>query len=92
MPKEKSEGIYIIPLKRIYWSGRSGRGRKAIKYIRRFLIRHLNAERIIIDRTVNEYIHSRSIKNPPRRIAVKFLKIDEGIYKVSLAIPVHKVQ
>ncbi len=87
MPKEKSEGIYVISLKRVYWSGRAMRGRKAIKFIRRFLMRHLGAERVILDRTINEYIHSRSIKSPPRRIAVKFMKIDEGVYKATLAIP-----
>lgn len=87
MVKEKQEGIYVIPLSRVYWGGsRRTRGWRAINLIRSFVKRHFNAERVIIDNTVNEYIGGRKMEKPPRRIAVKVIKIEEGIYKALLAV------
>ncbi|MDT7888478.1 MAG: 50S ribosomal protein L31e [Desulfurococcales archaeon] len=89
MPKEKDEALYVIPLQRVYWGGsRRNRGRRAIRLIQEFVKRHFGAERVIIDNMVNEYILSYKIEKPPRRIAVKVIKIDEKIYKVLLAVPV----
>lgn len=91
MVKEKDEAVYVIPLSRIYWGGsRRTRGRRALKLIRGFVKRHFNAERVIIDNMVSEYIFSHKIEKPPRRIAVKVVKIDEGIYKVLLAVAVKR--
>jgi len=86
--KEKDEALYVIPLQRVYWGGsRRTRGKRAVRLIREFVKRHFKAERVIVDNMVNEYIFSRKIEKPPRRIAVKVIKIDEGIYKVVLAVP-----
>ncbi len=87
--KSKSEGLYVIPLKRIYWGGsRRTRGRRAIKYIRDFIARHFNAEKVIIDSSINEYIHSFKLEKPPRRIVVRVKRLEENIYKASLALEV----
>jgi large subunit ribosomal protein L31e len=89
MVKEKDEALYVIPLQRVYWGGsRRTRGKRAIRLIKEFVERHFKAERVIIDNMVSEYIFSYKIEKPPRRIAVKVIKIDEGIYKVLLAVPV----
>lgn len=89
MVREKDEALYIIPLQRVYWGGRRRtRGKRAVRLIRDFVKRHFNADRVIIDNMVNEYIFSRKIEKPPRRIAVKVIRIDEGIYKVLLAVPI----
>ncbi|MGC9009077.1 MAG: 50S ribosomal protein L31e [Sulfolobales archaeon] len=86
MVKEKSEGLYIISLSRVYWGGsRRSRGKRAIKLIRDFITRHFGAKRVILDESINEYIFYRKIEKPPRRIIVKVFKIDEGIYKATLA-------
>ncbi len=91
MVKEKDEAIYVIPLSRVYWGGsRRTRGKRAIRLIREFVRRHFNAERVILDNMVNEYIFSYKIEKPPRRIAVKVIEIDEKIYKVLLAVPVKR--
>ncbi|RLG74862.1 MAG: 50S ribosomal protein L31e [Thermoprotei archaeon] len=88
---EKGEGIYIIPLRRVYWAGsRRDRGRRAIKFIRRFLERHLHARKVLLDPLINMYIHRFRIEKPPRYIAVRFMRIDEGVYKAMLAIPIRK--
>ncbi len=85
-----SEGIYVINLSRIYWSGRRRRAARAIKRIREFLKRHTKAERVIIDNSVNEYIFSRAYDKPPRRVAVRILRLDsEGkVIKATLALEV----
>ncbi len=89
MVKEKDEALYVIPLQRIYWGGsRRTRGKRAIRLIKEFVERHFKAKRVIIDNMVNEYIFSYKIEKPPRRVAVKVIKIDEGIYKVLLAVPI----
>lgn len=86
MLKEKSEAVYVIPLKRVYWGGsRRSRGRRAVRIIREFIKRHFKATRVILDESINEYIYSRKIEKPPRRVMVKVFKIDEGIYKAVLA-------
>ena len=93
MSKSKDEGIYVIPLTRVYWGGsRRSRGRRAIKLIKDFIARHFNAQRVVLDETINEYILSRKIEKPPRRVAVKVFKIDEGVYKATLAIPVKSLK
>jgi len=89
MVKEKDEALYVIPLQRVYWGGsRRTRGKRAIRLIKEFVERHFKAKRVIIDNMVSEYIFSYKIEKPPRRIAVKVIKIDEDIYKVLLAVPV----
>ena len=82
------EGIYVINLKRIYWAGRSRRGVRALKFIRKYIARHTKAERVILDNSINEYIHKYSMEKPPRRIMVKVTKIDDKTVKASLAVPI----
>ncbi len=84
-----SEKIYIINLSRLYWTCRRRRAPRAIKRIREFIKRHVKAEHIIIDETINEYIFSRAYDKPPRRIAVRVIPLDsEGkVVKATLAIP-----
>ena len=88
MPREKSTGIYIVPLERVYWGGsRRNRGQRAIKLIRRFLERHLGGK-VILDPLISVYIYKRKIEKPPRYVAIYFTRIDEGVYKASIALPV----
>ncbi|MEM0026633.1 MAG: 50S ribosomal protein L31e [Ignisphaera sp.] len=90
MPKDKSEGIILVPLRHVYRAGsRRDRGKRAIGYIRKFLERHLGG-RVILDPTVSMYIYSRKIEKPPRKILVRFLKIDSGIFKAMLAVEVKR--
>ncbi len=87
MPKDKKEAIYTIPLYRVYWGRRSNRAARAIRLVRRFIARHFGVEEkdVIIHNNVNEYIWSRSIEKPPRRITVRAMKDQEsGKVKVVL--------
>lgn len=90
MPKEKSEGIVVIPLRRIYKAGtRVDRGKRAVRFIRRFLERSLGGK-VLLDPLISVYIYKRKIEKPPRRIAVRFIRIGEGVFKALLAIPVKR--
>ncbi|MCS7110730.1 MAG: 50S ribosomal protein L31e [Ignisphaera sp.] len=86
MPQDKADGIYIVPLRPVYRAGsRTDRGRRALRYIRRFLERHLGGK-VLIDPSINMYMYSRKIERPIRKIAVRFTKLDDGVYKVTLAL------
>ena len=83
--KDKKSMEYVIPLKRIYWGRRSNRAARAIKYIRRFVMRHFGTPNVVIDQSVNEEVWKRGIEKPPRRIVVVVEKIDEDTARVTLA-------
>lgn len=86
MPQDKADGIYIVPLRYVYRAGsRTDRGRRAVEYVRRFLERHLGGK-VLLDPSISMYIYSRKIEKPPHRIAVRFTKLDNGIYKAMLAL------
>uniref|UniRef100_A0A7C2VAL6 Large ribosomal subunit protein eL31 n=1 Tax=Ignisphaera aggregans TaxID=334771 RepID=A0A7C2VAL6_9CREN len=90
MPREKNEGVYIISMRNVYRSrGRRNRGQKAIRYVRAYLERHLGGK-VLLDPAISIYIFKRKIEKPPRLIAVRFIKIDRGVYKACLALPVKR--
>jgi large subunit ribosomal protein L31e len=90
MPQEKSEGLYIIHLRHVYRAGsRRDRGKRAIRYIRKLLARHLGGK-VLLDPLISHYIFRRKIEKPPRRIAIKVTKIDSGVFKASLAVEVRR--
>jgi len=62
------------------------RAKKAVKYVRNFLSRHMKAEpeNIKIDASVNEKIWERGGKKVPARIRVRAVKFDDGIVEVEL--------
>lgn len=81
---EAIERIYVIPLRDAYRAPRKKRAKVAIRIIREFVKRHLKVEEVKIGNDVNEYVWSRSIEKPPRRVKVKVVK-EEDVAEVSLA-------
>ncbi len=69
-PKFKLERDYVVPLQRVYWLGRNKRAKRAVRVLREFVLKHTKVERVVLDNEVNEAIWARSIKRPPRRLAV----------------------
>ncbi len=62
------------------------RAKKAVKYVRNFLSRHMKVEpeNVKIDKSVNEKIWERGSQKPPARIRVRAVKFDDGIVEVEL--------
>ncbi|HIE36751.1 TPA: 50S ribosomal protein L31e [Candidatus Geothermarchaeota archaeon] len=78
----RDERIYTIPLWRSWVSGRGyRRANKAVRYLIKFVSRHMRSMDIKVSPKVNEIIWSRGIRNPPRRIKVKVvLGSDQVVY------------
>lgn len=76
--KTGEKRVYVIPLYRVYWGRRKNRAKRAVRLLREFVKRHVKkAERVIIDNEVNEYIWSRGIEKPPRRVKVEVEYVEE---------------
>lgn len=75
------ERIYTIPLSRAWSSHR--RSPYAMRLIKSFIRRHMKVEDIIISGEVNEYLWSKGIKSPPRRIRIKAIR-DNDIVTIYL--------
>lgn len=70
--KGVEKAIHVIPLKRVYFGKRYNRADRAIRLLKKYLMRHYkDAEKILIDPNVNNYIWSRGRYKPPRRIVVE---------------------
>ena len=87
MAEKELERIYVIPLQKIKrYTSASRLAPRAIKEIKRFLVRHMKVEEedIWIDNSVNENIWSRSKYKIPNRVRVRAIKFDDGVVEVSL--------
>ncbi len=86
--------VYTVPLKKAWRKKKNRRAEAAVKFLRRFVARHMKVEeeKVKIDAKVNEKIWERSMNNPPRRIRVKVDKMDDGTVIVSLLEEVKKTE
>lgn len=82
---QKKDMVYTISLGRLYWGRRSNRSNRAIRYIRRFVVRHFHVNDVLIDPLVNQFIWSRSREKPPRRITIRVIRIRDNVARVVLA-------
>lgn len=79
------EREYTIPLRKVYFLQRTKRAPRAIRLIRKFIQRHLKVKEVKIDEKLNNYIWSRGIEKPPRRVRVRVVKTEDNIARVTLA-------
>lgn len=86
--EEDSEKIFNVPLKGLKLSRRTKRSSQAIKFIRRYIARHMKADEkdIWIDPRINELIWKRGIQKPPKSIRVKISMLEEE-EKIGVEIP-----
>jgi len=73
------ERFYTIPLGKVKIAKRYKRAKRAINLVREFLIRHFKAEGLKIEPELNEYIWSRGIEKPPRKVKVRATKDKFGV-------------
>lgn len=64
--------VYVVNLSRVYYGRRTNRAKRAVDLLRRFVARHAKVplDSVVILNDVNNYIWSRGIKRPPRRVRV----------------------
>ncbi len=82
------ERVYTLRLKhKMKKYPRWLRSKKAVKYVRKFLARHMKTdeEKVKIDKSINEKIWERGAQKPPARIRVRAVKFDDGVVEAELA-------
>jgi len=79
------ERVYTVPL----WPIRAGRGYRrtprAVKALRRHVMKHMKTDRVALTKEVNELLWKRGIRMPPRRIRIRAARNEEGEVRVYLA-------
>jgi len=78
------EKLYTIPLKDVLKVPTPKRTNRAVKEIRKFLIKHTKVKNVKLDKSINESLWIKGSKNPPRSIKVK-VSLEEDTLKVTLA-------
>jgi len=86
------EKIYTIPLKDAYEHPRKKRGKRAVKLVQEFALRHMKAEDVRISEGVNSLILRDSIEKPPRRIKVRMVKGEDKLVRVWLVGEEEKIK
>lgn len=86
-PKEEiiDERLYIVPLAKARKGPRNKRAKKAIRYLKDYIMRHFKPESLVITQEVNERIWSRGIQKPPRKLKVRATKNIDGLVVVYLS-------
>jgi large subunit ribosomal protein L31e len=81
------ERLYTIPLGKAYEAIRKKRAKRAVTMVKNFIARHMKVEDeeyLTIDSALNEYLWTRGIEKPPRRVRVRATKDRDGFVKVFL--------
>jgi len=81
---KKEERVYVIPLRKRWLKVvKYQRGKKAVKAVREFIIKHMKSNNIKIGKYLNEKLWERGIRKPPHKVKVKTWKEDD-VVKVEL--------
>ncbi|WP_290900332.1 50S ribosomal protein L31e [Ferroglobus sp.] len=81
------ERVYSIRLKhKMKRYPRWLRAKKAIRYVRRFLSKHMKTDedKIRLDTKINEKIWERGAQKPPTKIRIRAVKFDDGVVEAEL--------
>lgn len=81
---QELERIYTIPLRVPRSSPRNHRADRAIRYVKSYLARHMKAQDVWIDASVNEKLWDHGMYEVPPRIRVRARRFDDGVVEVSL--------
>jgi large subunit ribosomal protein L31e len=79
------ERVYVIPLRDVKNVKRTKRSPRAIRYVKEFIKKHMKADDIKLDSSVNEKIWERGIQKIPPKIKVKAVEEEDGTVSVTLA-------
>ena len=87
MPEVEVERIYSLRLRqKMKKYPRWLRAKKAVKFIRKFLSRHMKTDikNVKIDSSINEKIWERGGQKVPTKIRIRAVKFDDGIVEAEL--------
>lgn len=80
------ERIYSISFQKIKEkSPETKRAKKALVHLRAFLKKHMKAEEVVIDSSLNEKVWARGISKVPAKLKVKAVKQKDGKVIATLA-------
>ena len=79
------ERVYTIPLRNVKKIKRTIRAPRAIREVQNFLTKHMKAEEVVLDGSINHAIWERGIQKIPSKITVKAVKDDDGVVEATLA-------
>jgi large subunit ribosomal protein L31e len=85
---EDSEMLFTVPLKDLKLSRTRKRAPHAIKFIKKYVARHMKIDEkdIWVDPRINELIWKRGIEKPPRFVRVKLSMLEEE-EKIGVELP-----
>jgi len=78
------ERIYTIPLRKAKELTRGKRANNAVRDVKRYLVRHMKADNVWLDHSVNEHLWSKGKYNIPSRIRVRATRFSDGVVEVTL--------
>ena len=76
------ERVYTIPLRNVKNVKRTIRAPRAIREVKNFLTKHMKAEEVKLDESINHVIWARGIQKIPSKITVKAVKDDDGVKRL----------
>ena len=77
--RRNSLKLYVKNVKRTI------RAPRAIREVKNFLTKHMKAEEVKLDESINHVIWARGIQKIPSKITVKAVKDDDGVVEATLA-------
>ncbi|MEM0362368.1 MAG: 50S ribosomal protein L31e [Sulfolobaceae archaeon] len=80
--KEKNNFEMVINLRKIKNSKRNGRAKRAVKFIKKVVARHFNAEKVVLDPLIIRTISTNGNDKIKSKIRIAVTKIGEKIYLV----------
>jgi large subunit ribosomal protein L31e len=86
------ERIYTIPLAEAFECPRNRRGKRAVRLVQSFALRHMKADAVRISEGLNSLILRDGIQKPPRRVKVRMVKGEDNVVRVWLIGEEEKVK
>ena len=84
-----NESELIVPLRNAWNITRFKREPRAIQIIKDYVVQNLKVtedETVYIDNSVNEYIWSRGIENPPRKVRLQVIRHDDPEFPIEVKL------
>ncbi|OYT27364.1 MAG: 50S ribosomal protein L31e [Candidatus Altiarchaeales archaeon ex4484_96] len=74
------ERLYTIPLRDAFNAPKTKRTKKAVKVVKDYLKKHTKVDDVKLDTKLNELLWEKGIRKPPRRVKVKVVEEDGGVF------------